>query len=194
MQENNVEVPTISPREAKAKLDAGAKILDVREYPEWVECHIDGAKLVPLGDLKSDPQRGAIAPEVLTLCKTGRRATEAAQILAEHGVAKAFVIKGGIEEWQNAGLKTEKAEEGPISMERQVRIGAGVLVLLGLLVPRLRVVSWFVPCGLIFAGVSNWCGMGKVLAKAPWNQPHGDEKARSCALARERKSTGEAKR
>ena len=178
MQENSVEVPTITPQEAKAKLDAGARILDVREYPEWVERHIEGAELVPLGDLKSDPQRGAIAEEVLTLCKTGRRATEAAQILAENGVAKPFVIKGGIEEWQNAGLKTDKAEEGPISMERQVRIGAGVLVLLGLLVPRLRFISWFVSCGLIFAGITDHCGMSKVLTKAPWNRPRGDEENR----------------
>lgn len=178
MQENNVEVPTISPREAKAKLDAGAKILDVREYPEWVERHIEGAELVPLGDLKSDPQRDAIAEEVLTLCKTGRRATEAAKTLVENGVAKAFVIKGGMEEWQSAGLKTHQAEDGPISMERQVRIGAGALVLLGLLVPRLRVISWFVPCGLIFAGITDNCGMSKVLTKAPWNRPRGDEENR----------------
>jgi rhodanese-related sulfurtransferase len=186
MQDTNV--PTISPQEAKTKMDNGAALLDVREYPEWLESHVPGATLVPLGKLKSDPQRGALAPEVLTLCRSGKRATEAAQTLSEAGVAKAFVVKGGIEEWKAAGLATQKADGGPISMERQVRIGAGALVLLGLLVPRLRVISWFVPCGLIFAGVTDWCGMGKVLAKAPWNQAHGDEKARSCALAREHES------
>ena len=186
MQEPNV--PTISPLEAKTKMDNGAALLDVREYPEWLESHVPGATLVPLGELKSDPQRGALAPEVLTLCRSGKRATEAAQTLAEAGVAKAFVVNGGIQEWKAAGLPTQKAEGGPISMERQVRIGAGALVLLGLLVPRLRVISYFVPCGLIFAGVSDWCGMGKALAKAPWNQLQGDEKARSCALARKHES------
>ncbi len=183
MPENHVQ--TISPLEAKAKMDAGAALLDVREYPEWLESHVPGATLVPLGELKSDPQRGALAPEVLTLCRSGKRATEAAQALADASVAKAFVVKGGIEEWKAAGLATQKAEGGPISIERQVRIGAGALVLLGLLVPRLRVVSWFVPCGLIFAGVTDFCGMGKVLSKAPWNKPHGDEKARSCAIAQQ---------
>ena len=182
------DVSMISPLEAQAKMESGAALLDVREYPEWLESHVPGASLVPLGELKSNPQRGALAPEVLTLCRSGKRATEAAQTLAEAGVAKAFVVKGGIEEWKAAGLATQKAEGGPISMERQVRIGAGALVLLGLLVPRLRVVAWFVPCGLIFAGVTDWCGMGKVLAKVPWNQPHGDEKERSCALSREQKS------
>lgn len=187
------DVQTISLLEAQAKMQNGAALLDVREYPEWLESHIPGATLVPLGDLKSDPQRGALAPEVLTLCRSGKRATEAAQTLHEAHVAKAFVVKGGIEEWKSAGLPTQKADSGPISMERQVRIGAGALVLLGLLVPRLRVVSYFVPCGLIFAGVTDRCGMGKLLAKAPWNRPHGDEKARSCALAREHQAASETK-
>lgn len=171
MQKNIASIPTISPQEAQEKVAAGARILDVREYPEWVACHISGADLVPLGKLKSQPQRGAIAPEVLTLCKTGCRATEAAQLLRDAGIAEAFAIEGGIEAWQAAGLPTEKSQHGPIAMERQVRIGAGVLVLLGLLVPRLRFVSWFVPCGLIFAGITDTCGMAKVLAKAPWNRP-----------------------
>ncbi len=191
MQKNNIS--TISPQEAKSKMENGAALLDVREYPEWLESHVPGATLLPLGQLKSDPQRGALAPEVLTLCRSGKRAAEAAQVLAESGVAKAFVVKGGIEEWKAAGLATQKAEDGPISIERQVRIGAGTLVLLGLLVPRLRVVSWFVPCGLIYAGITDFCGMGKVLAKAPWNQPHGDEKQRSCEIARQHEKQNSAK-
>jgi len=186
------EITRISPREAHAKMQNGAALLDVREYPEWLESHVPGATLVPLGALQSDPQRGALAPEVLTLCRSGKRATEAAQTLTDAGVVKAFVVKGGIEEWKAAGLATQKAEGGPISIERQVRIGAGALVLLGLLVPRLRAVSWFVPCGLIFAGITDFCGMGQALAKAPWNQPHGDEKERSCELAREHEEQNKA--
>lgn len=192
MPNTPIQIQSVTPQEAKTKMESGAALLDVREYPEWLESHVPGATLVPLGELKSDPQRGALAPEVLTLCRSGKRATEAAQVLAESGVAQAFVVKGGIEEWKAAGLATQKAEGGPISMERQVRIGAGALVLLGLLVPRLRLVSWFVPCGLIFAGVTDWCGMGKLLAKAPWNQPCGDEKARSCDLARRHESQAQS--
>ncbi len=169
---------TISPQEARTNMDEGAALLDVREYPEWTQSHVAGATLIPLGDLKSEPQRGALAPEVLTLCQSGKRATEAAQILNDANVARAIVVKGGLEEWKAAGLPTQKADDGPSALERQVRIGAGALVLLGLLVPRLRVISWFVPCGLIFAGVTDWCGMGKVLSKMPWNRPRGDEKSR----------------
>jgi rhodanese-related sulfurtransferase len=181
-----MNITKISPRQAHEKLQNGAALLDVREYPEWVQSHVPGATLLPLGDLKNEPQRGALADEVITLCRSGRRAAEAAKVLAEQGGVKPFVIEGGIEEWRAAGLPSQKAEDGPISMERQVRIGAGVLVLLGLLVPRLRVISWFVPCGLIFAGITDWCGMAKLLNKMPWNRPHGDEKERSEEYSRER--------
>ncbi len=138
--------------------------------------------MIPLGDIKSDPSRGALAPETLVMCRSGKRATVAAEAIAESGAATPFVVEGGLDAWKNAGLPAQKAEGGPISMERQVHIGAGALVLLGLLVPRLRAVSYFVPCGLIFAGVSGTCGMGMALAKAPWNRPRGDEKERSLAL------------
>lgn len=143
----------------------------MREYPEWTACHISDGTLIPLGDITKNPQCAALTDEVLLLCGTGRRASQAAQCLAAAGVAKPLVIEGGMNAWKAAGLPTQKAEGGPISMERQVRIGAGALVLLGLLVPKLRVISYLVPCGLIFSGVTDTCGMAKVLAKMPWNRP-----------------------
>ena len=178
----NTTVTHISPQQAQQKLSEGAALLDVREYPEWVESHVAGATLIPLGEVKKQPSRAALAPEVVVMCRSGKRATEAAEAIAQAGIAKPSVIEGGIEAWKNSGLTAQKAPEGPIPMERQVRIGAGALVLLGLLVPRLRGISYFVPCGLIYAGVSGTCGMAKVLALAPWNRPHGDEKERSCAI------------
>lgn len=166
-----LDISTISPEEARAKINDGAALIDVREYPEWSECHISDATLIPLGDITKDPQCAALAGEVLLLCRSGKRATEAAQCLAAAGVTKPFIVDGGIAGWKAAGLPTQKVEGGPISLERQVRIGAGALVLLGLLVPKLRVISYLVPCGLIFAGVTDWCGMAKVLTKMPWNRP-----------------------
>ncbi len=174
------DISTISPEQARAKINNGAALIDVREYPEWSACHISDATLIPLGDIKSDPQCAALADEVLLLCGSGKRATEAAQHLAAAGVTKLFVIDGGMAGWKAAGLPTQKAEGGPISLERQVRIGAGALVLLGLLVPKLRVISYFVPCGLIFAGVTDFCGMAKVLAKMPWNRPANGPQLTCC--------------
>ena len=178
-------ISQVSPTQAQQKMREGAALLDVREYPEWLESHVPGATLIPLAAIKSDPSRGALAPEILVMCRSGKRATAAAEAIARSGKATPFVVEGGLDAWKNAGLPAQKAQGGPISMERQVRIGAGALVLLGLLVPRLRAVSYFVPCGLIYAGVSSTCGMGMALTKAPWNYPRGDEKERSLALEKQ---------
>ena len=115
-----------------------------------------------------------LGEEGLLLCRSGKRAIEAAQAMAEAGVTRPLVVEGGIEAWQSAGLPTqEQREGGPISLERQVRLGAGALVLLGLLVPRARPISFVVGCGLVFAGATDWCGTGLLLARAPWNRPRG---------------------
>lgn len=179
MQDSNVS--TISPQEALTKIQNGTVMVDVREYPEWTECHVVDATRIPLGDIIKNPHCVAVDGEVLLMCGSGKRATEAAQRLAAAGVAKAHVIEGGIKAWTAAGLPTQKIEGGPISLERQVRIGAGALVLLGLLVPRLRFISYFVPCGLIFAGITDWCGMAKVLSQMPWNRPRPDLNSSCCA-------------
>lgn len=62
-----------------------------------------------------------------------------------------------------------------ISLERQVRIAAGLMVLTGVVLgtwlhPACYGLSAFVGAGLTFAGITDWCGMGLLLAKAPWNQ------------------------
>ena len=177
----NPDVSTISPQEALTKIQHGAVMVDVREYPEWVECHVVDATRIPLGDIIKNPHCVAVDGEVLLLCGSGKRSTEAAQRLTAAGVAKVHVVDGGIKAWVAAGLPTQKMEGGPISLERQVRIGAGALILLGLLVPKLRFISYFVPCGLIFAGITDWCGMAKVLSQMPWNRRGADTKSSCCA-------------
>lgn len=168
-----MEVQVCSVAEARKRLDGGCALLDVREYPEWVEAHLPGARLVPLGELKKQPDLGG-AGEMLVLCRSGKRAREAAELLAQHG-ARPVVIEGGIEAWKQAGFPVRKEGKGPISLERQVRIAAGALVatgiLLDLVLPGARYLSLFVGCGLVFAGITNTCAMGLLIAKAPWNRP-----------------------
>jgi len=159
----------------KRQLEGGSCCLvDVREYPEYVESHIPGSRLIPLGELRKNPGLVGNGGEVFLLCRTGRRAREAAELLCAHGGAKAVVVEGGIEAWKHAGYPTRR-ERGPISLERQVRIAAGALVTIGLLLdtvlPGARLLSYFVGAGLIFAGVTNTCAMGLLLAKLPWNRP-----------------------
>jgi rhodanese-related sulfurtransferase len=169
-----------SAQDLRKRLEEGAGVLvDVREYPEYVEAHIRGSRLVPLSDLKKNPEalpEDAEGREILLLCGTGRRAEEAAAILRAQGRTRLVVVDGGMEAWKQAGCPTQRVK-GPMSLERQVRIAAGALVLTGLLVPGLTPLAFFVGAGLIFAGITNSCAMGMLLAKLPWNrarQPRTD--------------------
>lgn len=164
---------TCSVGEARQRLERGdCALVDVREYPEYTEAHLAGGKLIPLGQLRADPKLAGQGGEVLILCRSGRRAKEAAELLDRHGAVQPVVIEGGIEAWKQAGYPV-RTEKGPISLERQIRITAGSLVVTGLLLdlglPGARYLSLFVGAGLIFAGVTNTCAMGLLLAKLPWN-------------------------
>jgi rhodanese-related sulfurtransferase len=168
-------IETCSAQDARGRLERGeSQVLDVREYPEYVEAHVAGSRLLPLSELR----RGAPAPfeagEALVVCRSGRRAREAAELLSQTGNVRPVVVEGGIEAWIHAGYPVER-RKGPISLERQVRIAAGSLVLLGVLLdlalPGARYLSAFVGAGLIFAGVTDTCAMGLLLAKLPWNRP-----------------------
>ena len=83
-------------------------------------------------------------------------------------------MEGGTLAWGDAGLPLERGRISMISLERQVRIAAGSLVLIGLILgyfvtPWFIALSAFVGAGLVFAGITDYCGMGLLLAKLPWN-------------------------
>lgn len=178
-------IETCSAAEARRKLARGdCALVDVREYPEYVEAHVAGSKLLPLSELHEHPELAGHG-DLLVLCRSGRRATEAAELLGRREGVRPVVIAGGMEAWKKAGYPVAQAK-GPISLERQVRIAAGALVLLGLLVPGARPLSYLVGAGLIFAGISNTCAMGLLLARLPWNRPRsavasGDSGYRVCS-------------
>jgi rhodanese-related sulfurtransferase len=95
--------------------------------------------------------------------------------LATLGFDEVHQLDGGLTAWEQAGFPLEKDEGAPWALERQVRFAAGLLVLAGLglslIWPPAIGLSWFVATGLVFAGVTDWCGMGLLLAKMPWNRP-----------------------
>jgi rhodanese-related sulfurtransferase len=161
-----------------AKLDpADMDLIDVRTPGEYAAVHATGARLVPLSGL--DPKAIAAArqgqPEtpIYLICKSGMRAGKAAEQLAAAGI-DAAVVEGGTDAWVAAGLPVVRGQ-GVISLERQVRIAAGLLVLLGAVLA-LEVHVWFlglsafVGAGLVFAGATDTCGMGMMLARMPWNR------------------------
>ena len=119
----------------------------------------------------------------MILCQSGNRASIAKKNLEKLHIAGLSVVSGGMGAYKNAGGITVKGR-AHISIERQVRIIAGSIVLSGVLAgffihPGFLVISGFVGAGLIFAGITDWCGMGLLLAKMPWNQ--STTKAESCS-------------
>jgi rhodanese-related sulfurtransferase len=169
----------ISPHELKERLAAepGLTLIDVRTPGEFEAVHVPSARNIPLNELdaKALAVDGSPPQTIYLLCHSGRRATMAAEQLAAAGLQNTVVIAGGTEAWVKEGLPVTRGESKTISIERQVRIAAGSLVLLGLIlgwnVHRYFLgLSAFVGAGLVFAGITDWCGMGLLLAKAPWNQ------------------------
>ena len=153
-------------------------LLDVRTPVEYAEVHVPQARNVPLDSLapKDHFDSGHLSKDqpVYILCRTGARAKKAAEKFAKEGYSQAVVVEGGTLGWSDAGLPIERGTTKVISLERQVRIVAGSLVVIGVVLgysvhPWFVGLSAFVGAGLVFAGITDFCGMGLLLAKLPWN-------------------------
>ena len=168
----------LTPAQLAANLQRGETpvLLDVRTPLEHREIHLSGSRLVPLAEL--DP--AAVAREhgsasaCVVVCRSGKRAEQAAAKLAAAGMTNLHILEGGMLAWAEAGLPANRGQK-VMSLERQVRIAAGAIVLTGVLLARFvnPAFIWlpgFVGAGLMFAGLTDWCGMGMLLAKAPWNR------------------------
>ena len=172
-------VQTISVQEVRRRVDEGKPlhIVDVRTPAEFAQVHAQGARSIPLNRITPAEVRNGHPPEepIYLICKSGGRSAKACEKLAAAGVANLFSIEGGTTAWEQAGLPVVRGTSRVISLERQVRIAAGSIVLIGLLLawlvhPALAGLSAFVGAGLVFAGITDWCGMGILLSKMPWNR------------------------
>jgi len=117
---------------------------------------------------------GASAP-IIFHCRAGKRTADNADRLKVAAACEAYVLSGGIEAWKRAGLPVVTDKSQPIEISRQVMVAGGSLVLLGVLLgafvaPALNALAGLVGAGLVFGGVSGWCGMAKLLAVMPWDR------------------------
>ena len=150
-----------------SSLDLDKKVIvDVRTRPEYAEEHIPGSIHLPLHKI-SKYQEALSDKEVVFVCRTGQRATKAAQ-----QIPRAQVLSGGIMEWKRTGNPIQGSAQ-QWSVQRQVRLVAGLLVVVGSVLATINT-SWllltgFVGAGLVVAGAFDTCGMAKVLARMPWN-------------------------
>lgn len=169
----------INVQELKRKLELGEKLLliDVRTPAEFEQLHVSSAINLPLGSISKENLE-KIAPAgspVSFICKSGGRSAQASQKVAGMGVWKVINITGGTEAAKEAGLKMVEGSRKVISIERQVRIIAGALVLVGVVLgfivsPGFFYLSGFIGAGLLFAGLTDFCGMALLLERCPWNQ------------------------
>ena len=157
--------------------NGGCTLIDVREYPEYAGGRVAGAKLIPLGDIENRYTEIDRNKQVYVMCRSGKRGGEAQRKLSALGFKNVRNVEGGIEAWKAEGLPVEKDADAVWSLERQVRFAAGSLVVIGVLLslisPYFILLSAFVGAGLVFAAVTDTCGMAMALAKMPWNKQQG---------------------
>ena len=182
-------VPTISVLElAEREAQGNVDIIDVRTPVEYREVRARNARNVPLDSL--DPhavmqeRNGTAGDPLYVMCRSGNRAAKACQQFDDAGYTNVVNVEGGVQAWEEAGLPVVRGKKA-VSLERQVRIAAGALVLLGAVLgffvhSYFIGLSAFVGAGLMFAGITDTCGMAMILAKMPWNQLK-DEGASCCS-------------
>ncbi len=167
-----MSLPTITPAEAKRLIAQGATLIDIREKDEHAREHIAVARNRPLGAMA---ELGGLSAPIIFHCRGGNRTADNAGKLEQAANCEAYILEGGIEGWKQAGLPVVVDKSQPIEINRQVMIAAGSLVLVGVLLGAFvnadfYALSGVIGAGLVFAGVSGFCGMAKLLALMPWNR------------------------
>lgn len=161
-----------------ARQKEGVDLIDVRTPVEFREVHSAYARNVPLDAL--DPQavmsarNGSADRPLYVICRSGSRGTKACEAFVKAGFDNVVNVEGGTAAWEAAGLPVVRGKKA-VSLERQVRIAAGFLVFVGTVLgyfvhPYWLGVPAFVGAGLMFAGITDTCAMGLLIAKMPWNQ------------------------
>ncbi|MDR2265089.1 rhodanese family protein [Enterobacter soli] len=170
-----MSLPLISPQQANALITEGATLIDIRDTDEYAREHIPLARSVPLDTLPAGLQTQP-GETVIFHCQSGARTSGNAAHLAQAALpAQAYVVEGGIQGWKQAGLLTVEDTSQPLPLMRQVQIAAGLLILCGVVLgysvsSGFFLLSGFVGAGLLFAGLSGFCGMARLLKVMPWNR------------------------
>jgi rhodanese-related sulfurtransferase len=170
----------ITPEQLKQALRRGddVELIDVRTPAEYREAHVEIARNFPLERLdptalRADERAGRAKP-LYVVCQKGGRGKQACEKLTAAGWTDVVNVEGGTLACEAAGLPMVRGKKS-MSLERQVRIVAGGLVFVASLLaifvhPYFAGLAAFVGAGLVFAGVTDTCGMALVLARMPWNQ------------------------
>ena len=171
---------SVTAQELRRRMAAGqaACLLDVRTPGEYAAAHVPGTKLIPLDELDAAAfcrERNGDCSPVYVLCQSGGRARRAIEKLERAGVHGCVLVEGGTQAWIDAGLPVNRGQSRVLPPMRQVQITVGFLSavggLLALTVNKLfAIIPLIVGSGLLFAGLTGFCGLALLLAKMPWNK------------------------
>ncbi|GAA1394091.1 rhodanese-like domain-containing protein [Catellatospora coxensis] len=169
---------TIDVVSTRALLSANpdALLVDVRTPGEYETAHIAGSINLPLDQVDAHLQHivSAAGGTMVIVCQSGNRAGQCQSRLAAAGATGATVMTGGMNAWIAAGAPVVRGRER-WSLERQVRLAAGGIVLasiiVGIWLPAARYLAAFIGAGLTFAALTDTCAMGMMLSKLPYNRP-----------------------
>ena len=150
-------------------------LIDVRTPAEHKEVKIKGAINIPLDQLKDRKNSLEKYDMIFVHCRSGGRSQKGCELLRQLGHPAVVNVTGGILEWEAEGFLVEKHKGFHLSIIRQAHIAAGSLTLLGVILaytlnPNWMLLSGFAGAGLLFAGVTGWCGMAELLGRMPWNR------------------------
>ncbi len=151
-------------------------VIDVRSAAEFENLHIRGSYNVPLPLLSehTDDLAARLGSRVVLVCQSGARAEQARQRLGGAGIDTAYVLTGGVPGFAAAGGDVVRGKTR-WDLERQVRLAAGSLVVLGLaggkfVSPKITLLAGAIGAGLTFSAATNTCAMGQAIAAMPWNK------------------------
>lgn len=170
------ELKSISPAKAADLVKRGARLVDIREIGEYAREHIPGAHHHALSRIDTARPSYNSNDVLIFHCRSGARTRgNASRLLTFAKECDAYVLEGGIDSWKKAGLPVKVDRSQPIDVMRQMQIGAGGLVLVGVLLghfvaPPFYVLSGFVGAGLLLAGTTGFCPMVRLLNLMPWNR------------------------
>lgn len=166
----------MSVQELRRRLDADeVALIDVREPSEHKSESIPEACLIPLAEISND-KLPSKSRTVVIHCRSGKRSMTACEkLVAVDPDLEVYNLEGGIMAWMQAGFDVKRSTSVGMSLERQTLLVAGFFVFLGfalglVISPKFHFLSGFVGLGLMFGGLTGWCGMTKLLARMPWNR------------------------
>ena len=171
-------VTSLAPKTLRTWIDQHEDLVlvDVRSAAEFESMHIPGSYNVPLPLLSehADELAARLGARVVLVCQSGARAEQARQRLGKSGIDSAYVLTGGAPGFAAAGGDVVRGQDR-WGLERQVRLAAGSLVVLGLaggkfISPKIRMLAGAVGAGLTFSAATNTCAMGQALSAMPWNR------------------------